>query len=135
MELSKEQKLRSASQFICSAENHGKNAVCLLLEVAAHVGEKVTFQSAEEHGLSLNKMFTCEVKFGSLLSPCKAIGMNKKMAKLSAAEQALEMLKADESSSASSSELNSRRQQASAVAVRKLVERVSPFDKQELSKI
>ena len=93
--VSKEDKLRRVCRLISSSENSDKNAVSLLLEVAAQVGEKLSFDYVNEFGLSLNtKMFTCEVKFGSLLDPCKGVDHSKKTAKLLAAEQALKMLKA-----------------------------------------
>ena len=91
---SKEQKLRQIRRLISSPENSGKNAVSLLLEVATQAGERISFDCVNEFGLSLNtKFFTCEVKLGSLLGPCKATASTKKAARLYAAEQAVEMLK------------------------------------------
>ena len=87
-----ESKLREINEIVSSPENRCKNLVSLLLEAAAQVGETATFNYIDDLRLSNLKLFTCEVKVGRLLK-CSGTGQNKKLAKLSAAEQALEIIK------------------------------------------
>ena len=94
--MNKEGRLRIARQIVRSSENEDKDAINLLLEVAAQVDERITFNLSEELGLSFHSLFSCEVKLSLLPAPCKAFGANKRMAKLNAAEQAIEMLRKTE---------------------------------------
>ena len=85
-------KLREMCEIVRSPENTEKNHVSLLMEAAAQVGESVTLNDIDEPVPSGNKLFTCEVKVGRLLK-CKGTGLNKKMAKSNAAENALNTIK------------------------------------------
>jgi len=85
-------KLREINEIVSSPENIAKNSVSLLLEAASQVGETVTFNFVDELGLSSTKLFICEVKVGRL-TKCRGSGHNKKMAKVKAADQALELIR------------------------------------------
>lgn len=85
-------KLREINEIISSPENMAKNSVSLLMEAASQVGETVNFNYIDELGLSNTKLFTCEVKVGRL-TKCRGSGSNKRMAKVNAADQALELIR------------------------------------------
>lgn len=87
-------KLREMSEIIRLPENTSKNPVSLLMEAAAQVDEPVTFNDIDELVLPGTKLFTCEIKVGrGRLLKCKGTGLNKKMAKINAAESALDTIK------------------------------------------
>ena len=85
-------KLREINEIVSSPENMAKNSVSLLMEAASQVGETVSFNYVDELGLSNTRLFECEVKVGRL-TKCRGSGINKKMAKANAADQALELIR------------------------------------------